>query len=106
MAIKAECAWGRVFIRETKKLCSNLKKSPNEGSAKFGARMLAERYRLYCQQYKDYPKFIIGQYEFNRVCKILDEKISNWRNKEDKEVYLTTFSVDNWNKGKTISKEI
>lgn len=66
-------------------------KSPIEGSAKL---------------YKDYPKFIIGQYDFNRVCKILDEKISNWRNKEDKEIYLTTFSVDNWNKGKTISKEI
>lgn len=55
-------------------------KSPIEGSAKL---------------YKDYPKFIIGQYDFNRVCKILDEKISNWRNKEDKEIYLTTFSVDN-----------
>ena len=95
-----------MFIRETKKLCLNLKKSKNEGSVKFGARMLAERYRLYCQQYKGYPKFIIGQYEFNHVCKILDEKISNWRNKEDKEVYLTTFSVDNWNKGKTISKKI
>ena len=91
MAIKAECAWGRVFIYETKNLCSNLTKSPIEGSAKL---------------YKDYPKFIIRQYDFNRICKILDEKISNWRNKEDKEIYLTTFSVDNWNKGKTISKEI
>lgn len=91
MAIKAECAWGQVFICETKNLCSNLTKSPIEGSAKL---------------YKDYPKFIIRQYDFNRVCKILDEKISNWRNKEDKEIYLTTFSVDNWNKGKTISKEI
>lgn len=91
MAIKAECAWGRVFICETKNLCSNLTKSPIEGSAKL---------------YKDYPKFIIGQYDFNHVCKILDEKISNWRNKEGKEIYLTTFSVDNWNKGKTISKEI
>ena len=71
MAIKAECAWGRVFICETKNLCSNLTKSPIEGSAKL---------------YKDYPKFIVGQYEFNRVCKILDEKISNWRNKEDEEI--------------------
>ena len=89
-----------------KKIVLKLAEVSEWRQCEFGARMLAERYRLYCEQYKDYPKFIVGQYEFNRVCKILDEKISNWRNKEDKEIYLTTFSVDNWNKGKTISKEI
>ena len=68
--------------------------------------MLAERYHLYSEHFKDYAQFTLSQYDFNRVCKIVDEKIANWRNKGDKETYLTTFSMANWNEGKKISKEM
>ena len=74
MALKAECGWARVCIRQTKELCLNLKKSPSEGSAKFGARVLAERHKLYTEHFKEYPQFALGQYDFNRVCKTIDDK--------------------------------
>ena len=106
MCFKAECAWARVCIRQTKKLCSNLKKSPAEGSAKFGARVLAERHKLYSEHFKEYPQFALSQYDFNRVCKTIDEKIGSWRHKGDKEIYLSTFSVANWSKGNNITKEM
>ena len=106
MSFKAECAWARVCIRQTKQLCSNLKKCPGEGSAKFGARVLAERYKLYTEQFKEYPQFTLSQYDFNRVCKVIDEKVSNWRHKGDKETYLSTFSVSNWSEGNNITKEM
>jgi len=106
MALKAECVWARVCIRKTKELCSSLKKAPGEGSAKFGARVLTERHKLYSEHFKEYPQFTLNQYDFNRVSKVIDEKISSWRNKEDKAVYLSTFSMANWDEGKTITKEM
>jgi len=83
-----------------------MKKSPDEGSAKFGARTLAERHKLYSEHFKEYPRFSLSQYEFNRVSKVIDEKIGSWRNKGDKETYLSTFSVANWSEGKNITKEM
>ena len=78
----------------------------DEGRAKFGARIITERFKLYSQHFKEYPQFALSQYDFNRVCKVTDGKITNWRSKEDKHTYLKTFSVDNWNEGTCISKEI
>ena len=106
MALKAECAWARVCTRQTKEMCSSLKRSPEESTTKFGQRVLAERHRLYSEHFKDYAQFTLGQYDFNRACKIIDEKIANWRNKGDKETFLTTFSMANWNEDKNISKEM
>ena len=106
MSVKAECAWARVCIRHTKQLCSNMKKSPSEGSAKFGTRTLAERYKLYSEHFKEYPRFSLSQYEFNRVSKVIDEKVKNWRLKGDKETYLSSFPVANWSEGKNITKEM
>ena len=106
MALKVECAWARVCIRKTKELCSSLKKAPGEGSAKFGARVLTERHKLYSEHFKEYPQFTISQYDFNRVSKVIDEKISFWRNKDDKGTYLSTFSMANWNEGRTLTKEM
>ena len=106
MSLKAECAWARVCIRHTKQMCSHIKKSPDEAAAKFGARTLAERYKLYSEHFKEYPRFSLSQYEFNRVSKVIDEKVRNWRQKGDKEMYLTTFSMANWSEGKNITKEM
>ena len=103
MSIKADCALARVCIRHTKQLCSNMKKSPNEGTAKFGTRTLAERHKLYSEQL---PTVSLSQYEFNHVSKVIDEKVRNWRHKGDKETYLSTFSVANWSEGKNITKEM
>ena len=86
-------------------MCSN-KKSPNEGSAKFKARIFAERHKLYSEHFKVYPQLSLSQYEFNRVRKVIDEKVKNWRHKGDKETYLSTFSVANWSEGKNITKEM
>ena len=105
MALKAECAWARVCIRKTKELCSSLKKAPGEGSAKFGTRVLTGRHKLYSEHFKEYPQFTLNQYDFNCVSKVIDEKISSRRNK-DKAVYLSTFSMANWDEGKTITKEM
>ena len=106
MALKAECAWARVCIRKTKELCSSLKKAPDEGSAKFGARVLTERHKLYSEHFKGYPQFTLSQYDFNRVSKVIDKEISFWRNKEEKATYLSTFSMAKWDEGKTITKEM
>ena len=106
MALKAECAWARVCIRQTKELCSTLKRAPGENTAKFASRVLAERHKFYSEHFKEYPRFTLTQYDFNRACKVIDDKISNWRGKEDKETYLSTFSIANWNGGKNISKEL
>ena len=103
--IKVECAWARVCIRETKNLCS-IKKAFSEGNAKFGSRVLQERYKLYCENFNGYSKFDISQYEFNRVSKKIDEQIVNWRRKEDKQLYLSRFSMGNWSdQGKIMTRE-
>ena len=83
-----------------------MKKAPDEGSLKFGARVLTERHKLYSEHFKGYPQFTLSQYDFNRVSKVIDEKISFWRNKEEKATYLSTFSMANWHEGKTITKEM
>ena len=95
MSLKAECAWARVCIRHTKQMCSHIKKSPDEAASKFGARILGERHKLYSEHFKEYPLFSLSQYEFNRVSKVIDEKVRNWRQKGDKEMYLSTFSMAN-----------
>lgn len=104
MAVKAECAWARVFIRETKYIC-RLERGASESLSKFGVRVLAERCKVYSQHFKEYPRFILDQKEFNRVAKILDSKFGNWRNKGDKESYLARFSPSNWAEGKIITQE-
>ena len=87
-------------------MCSNMKKSSDKGSAKFGARILAERHKLYSEDFKDYPRLSLSQYEFNSVSKVIDENFRNWRHKGKKETYLSTFSVANWSEGKNITKEM
>ena len=77
-------------------MCSNMKKSPDEGSAKFGATILAERHKLYSEHFKEYPQLSLSQYEFNRVSKVIDDKVRNWRHRGDKETYLSTFPVARW----------
>ena len=57
MSLKAECDWARVCIRQTRQMCSHIKKSPDEAAAKFGARTLAERYKLYSERFKEYARF-------------------------------------------------
>lgn len=104
MAVKAECAWARVFIRETKYIC-RLKRGADESVHKFGLRGSAERYKVYSEHFKEYPRFAIDQKEFNRVSKILDSHFSSWRKKEDKDSYLARFSPSNWEEGKIISQE-
>jgi len=71
-----------------------------------GARVFTERYKLYSEHFKEYPQFTLSQYDFNRASKVIDEKVSFWRNKEDKAAYLSTFSMANWDEGKTITKEM
>ena len=68
--------------------------------------MLAERFKFYSEHFKDYSQFTLSQYDFNRACKVIDDKIANWRNRGDKGTYLSTFSMSNWNEGKHISKEM
>ena len=104
MAVKVECAWARVFIRETKNIC-RLERGAGEGCTRFGGRVLAERYNAYYQHFKDYPLFFMDQKQFSRVAKILDSKFGTWRNKADKQAYLTRFSPSNWAEGKIITKE-
>ena len=97
---------GQSVYPKNKELCSSLKKAPSEGSAKFGARLITERHKLYSEHFKEYPQFTLSQYDLNRVSKVINEKISFWRNKEDKAAYLSTFSMANWDEGKTITKEM
>lgn len=63
MALKAECSWARVCIRETKALCSGMKKSLNEGREKFGARALTEKHKLYSAHFKEYLQFALSQFQ-------------------------------------------
>lgn len=104
MAVKVDCARARVYIKETKRNRSN-EKNPGEGSAKFRARLLQERYQIYSQHFMDYPQLHISQHDFNRSSKVIDAKIRNWRSKTDKESYVTRFSISNWNQGREITKD-
>lgn len=45
MAVKVECAGARVYVRESKELCS-IQRNPGEGSSKFRARRSDKRYRI------------------------------------------------------------
>ena len=45
MVLKVECAWARVYFRESKELCS-IQMNPGEGSLKFPARRSDKRYRI------------------------------------------------------------
>ena len=104
MALKAECAWARVFIRETRNICC-FERGANESSSKFGTRVLAERYRLYEEHFKAHPSFAMDKKEFGRVSKVLDSKFGDWRNKNNKQAYLSRFSPSNWDEEKIITKE-
>lgn len=104
MSLKVECAWARVFIRETKHICT-ITRNQGEGQAKYGARVLAERYRLYSEHFKGHQNFSTTQKEFNRVVKIIDGKFGNWRNKKEKELYLNRFSPSNWDEERVITKD-
>ena len=104
MAVKGECAWARVFIRESKHIC-RIERGTSEGMAKFGVRVLAERYKLYCEHFSEYPQFSMDQKEFHRVAKVVDKMFRAWRNRADKMAYLARFSPSNWNGGKIITKE-
>ena len=105
MSVKVECGWARVYLRETKNIC-RLSRESGEGKAKFGARVLSERYKLYSQHFKEYQQLQIpDQKEFNRVAMILDQKFGSWRSKDDKELYLKKFAPVNWVEQRTITNE-
>ena len=92
---------GKSLYLTHKAMCSNIKKSPNEGLAKFGARTLAERHKLFSEYFKEYPRFSHSQYEFNHFSKVIDERVRKWSNKEDNEMYLSIFSWASGVKGRT-----
>lgn len=104
MSLKIECAWDKVFIRETKHICS-IARSEEKGRAKYGARVLTERYRLYNEHFKGYQVFSITQKEFNRVVKIIDGKFGNWRQPKEKECYLNRFATSNCDEERVIIKD-
>lgn len=45
-----------------------------------------------------YSTFFLFTANFNKAYKIIDERISSWRSKTDKEQYLENFSKELWNK--------
>lgn len=84
---------GKSVFRQTKELCLTLKRDPGENNAKFASRVLAKRDRFYSENFEESPRFNLAQSDFICVCKVIDDKISNWRKKEDKETCLLTFSI-------------
>lgn len=103
MAVKVDCAWARVCVNETKRLCS-IKRNADEGTAKFRARVFDKRYKIFSEHFNEYPHLHISKPDFNRVQKVIDDTIGNWRNKSEKEAYLKEFSINNWDEGKVITK--
>jgi hypothetical protein len=104
MSLKVECGWARAYVRKSK-YSASLTRENGEGQAKFWARGLGERYRLYYEQFKEYPQLLIDKKDFKRITTVLDSKFGSWRSREDKESYLQRFSPENWTKEKTITKE-
>lgn len=104
MSLKIDCAWARVFLRETKSL-SKTERIPGEGNTKFAARLLQDRFKIFNEHFQEYPGLHIKREDFMRHYRTIDEKFYNWRSKTEKEAYLTAFSSMNWNEGKVISKE-
>lgn len=83
---------------------STIDRNQGEGQAKYGARVLAERYRLYAEHFKCHQNFSTTQEEFKRVVKIINGKFGNWRNKKE-ELYLNPFSPSNWDEERVITKD-
>ena len=54
MSLKIDCAWARVFLRETKSL-SKTEGIPGEGNAKFTARLLQDRFKIFNEHFSRIP---------------------------------------------------
>ena len=97
ISLKIDCAWAKSL--------SKTKRIPGEGNAKFAARLLQDRFKIFNEHFQEYPGLHIKREDFMRHYRTIDEKFHNWRSKTEKEAYLTGFSSMNWNEGKVISKE-
>ena len=64
-ALKIDCAWARVFLRETKSL-SKTEGIPGEGNAKFTARLLQDRFQIFNEHFQEYPGLHIKWEDFIR----------------------------------------
>ena len=65
MSLKIDCAWARVFLRETKSL-SKTEGIPGEGNAKFTARLLQDRFQIFNEHFQEYPGLHIKWEDFIR----------------------------------------
>lgn len=93
------CGFGKVAAFYATKEAKRLKRNANEGTAKFGARCLQERFRIFRDAFSSRTEsFEMNFLEFNKKFPSLQATISKWspRKKKEKELYLTEFSVENW----------
>jgi len=62
MAETVSCGFGRVFLCQTKTIAlSIIKQEPNESQTKFKCRLLQERFRIFTEHFKEYPRFDINK---------------------------------------------
>lgn len=93
------CGFGKVAAFHAAKQAKSMKRDMNEGTAKFGARCLQERFRLFRETFTSRAEsFEVEFLEFNKKFDSLQATISKWspRKKKEKELFLAEFSVENW----------
>jgi len=60
-----DCGFARVYVWDTKSLAQqNVKKMDDEPEKAFKSRLLEERYRLYMEKFKEYPRLHISKSKF------------------------------------------
>ena len=65
-----------MFLRETKSL-SKTERISGEGNAKFAARLLEDRFKIFNEHFQEYPGLHMKQEDFIRHYKAIDEKSYN-----------------------------
>lgn len=57
-----DCGFARVYLWETKSLAkNNVKRKQNETAKAYKSRILDERYRLYMENFKKYPRLQVSK---------------------------------------------
>lgn len=103
------CSFARTAALEiVKETTQTFRRENREGTAKFRAHSMQECYKQFNEVFKDRSEeFAIDFSKFQKKIPALRDMFSRWnpKRKDEKERYLETFSIKNWNEMAHVEKK-
>lgn len=95
----SNCGFARVAALKTREQAeAALNRAAGEGTSKYKSRVMQEHFKLYNASFDNQSSFTVDYLKFQKKVPALRTLFTNWnpRKRLEKQLYLKTFSLENW----------